>query len=124
MNTFTRGLDPKTAMNIGITTWENLQVGQVLQVKKYVKISTEGKFARDKISSLYLGPSSIYANSYVFIKEIKKTLKNRVFIFNIYFVTNSQIKTLTLLNSTWQRSLTGTLDQFKKHFDIVQHMKL
>ncbi|MFA5154625.1 MAG: hypothetical protein WC554_18920 [Clostridia bacterium] len=120
---FTRGLDPKTAMNIGITTWENLQPGHVLCVKKYVKITTERKFARDRAFLLDLSPS-LHFNNYVLIKEIKRTLKNRVFILDIVFVVNSQIKTLTLLNPTWQRSLSGPIDQFKKHFDIVQHLKL
>jgi hypothetical protein len=36
---FERHQDPLTSMNIGITTWDKLQQGQVLKTKRSVKLT-------------------------------------------------------------------------------------
>ena len=133
---FQRGLDPKRAMSIGTTTWENIDSGSVLHVKKFAEITEElwsnqikgSTFKRDgyryRTRSAELGIST---GNWLYIVNITKTtIKCTTQISMNYTVHSalSQIAQDREFFKTTSHTLYGPLVLFKKHFDIVQRVKI
>ena len=128
---FTRGLNPKAAMGIGTVTWENLREGDVLRTKKYVELTSYEEI-QPKIGPLVKGSTfkrdgykcskwiytlRIPKDAKIKISLISKTLKKRILHINIIYTYIDYPSGVTEI-------LYGPLEQFKKHFDIVQRAKL
>ena len=129
---FTRGLDPRAAMNIGTTTWNNIGQGNILRTKKYVSIgqtlNNEDVFARDRRTEVW--GRSIPNNHYLLIRNITRTYKTRKGQNVLVNVNLEYTQYLTLeemnIETTWTslNSLRGSFEQFKNHFEIIQCTRL
>jgi hypothetical protein len=107
---FERGMDPKRAMGIGISTWENVKPGDVLQAKNEVKIESSGRL--NNAATYDIIPYSWY----ILVEHIKKHPDGKAIAIDYYWSKDLPVIPSGMLT----RRIWGTYRQFKNRFDIVQ----
>jgi hypothetical protein len=95
--------------------------------KKYVNISPSSEtwqpekflFARDKARHNF--GYNISDGYYLHINSISRNQKKKIIYLKIEFTTQRNLNSARI---GWNAPLVGPLEQFKKHFDIVERTKL
>ena len=126
MNNFERHQDPLTSMNIGITTWDKLQQGQVLKTKKSVRLtevpSSRGFKIKSDRSPL---DNTVLKNLFCHLVRVNhlKVKDGKTKILQITFAEYLSLDNIIDpkdRNFRQAKTITGTIDQFNSRFEIIQ----
>lgn len=126
---FERGIDPKRAMEIGIRTWQNLSVGDILKCKpnKWVSIDetfgqTYGyaRFVMDGSKKTRWSGHSLM--TYLKIVDIKREKVKKIEYLYVTFYNNDRKEFPG--SSYLQKRLMGPIERFQNNFIILQSSEL
>jgi hypothetical protein len=122
---FIRGQDPKEAMDIGLRTWDNIKIGDILLPKKEVNIDGKGAF----VSSV-AGRSSqdiIWPDMIVLILKVQKfydpqEVKHIIHLeyFKCWNLPEALKRRNESLDILPQKRMYGTRMQMENRFKIFQ----
>ena len=111
---FERGQEPKKAMRIGVSTWENLKPGDILQATKQIETTSYGKI----ISKWSQSGEVIWNTYYIQIEEIEQR-GNELIIY--YYLSDSIEKLFSKQYVNYGlHTIIGTIRQLKNNFNLIQ----
>lgn len=115
---FQRGIDPKRSMDIGIRTWDNLSIGDILIAKKEIFVSMKGLFHPGDRGD------TIWEDMVLLVTSVQRFLyKNKPMLRVEYYknwTIQDAIKRRDNIEELFSKRMTGYYGQFERRFKILQ----
>ena len=119
---FIRGQEPKTSMDIGLRTWDNIKPGDILLPKKEIYVDKKGIFAYEEGSG-----DTIWENMVVLVLKVQKfynpeEAKHIIHLdyFKCWDIHDGIGRRKEIHNMTPTRRMYGTRQQMENRFKIFQ----
>ncbi len=120
---FIRGQDPKESMDIGLRTWDNLKIGDILLPKKEIEVNGKGRFAPKGRGT----GDTIWENMYVLVLKVQRfydpeIAKHIIHIeyFKCWDIYDALARKKEIHDMIPTRRMFGTREQMENRFKILQ----
>jgi len=118
---FIRGQEPKESMDIGLRTWGNIKMGDILEPKKEVDVDKKGAFVSRGAGD------TIWANMYVLVLKVQRfydpeIAKHIIHIeyFKCWDIYDALARKKEIHDMIPSRRMFGTREQMENRFKILQ----
>ena len=120
---FIRGQEPKESMDIGLRTWGNLKIGDILEPRKEIDVNGKGRFAERGRGT----GDTIWANMYVLVLKVQRFYDPeiakhiiRIEYFKCWDIYDALGRRNNIHDMIPTRRMFGTRAQMENRFNIFQ----